>query len=842
MIGKTPFDLMPPEEAERVLKLFRAITESKGAFDRLENTNLHKDGRLVVLETSGVPIFDTHGNYRGYRGIDRDITERKKILDELREHHYNLAEQVRLRTAEFEQSNADLKKEIEEREKTEVKLQQHRNWLKVTLSSIGDAVIAADLDEKVSFLNEEAERLTGWSASDAIGQSVEKVFKIINEQTKKTVESPVRKVLAEGKVVGLANDTLLISREDKKTPIADSGSPILDENGKLYGVVLVFRDVTEHKRIQGELKNYTEKLEKMVEKRTLNLENANIKLRKEVEAHRKAKNKLQLSERELALRNNIARVFLTKPDETMYGEVLHIILEYMDSKYGTFGYIDEQGDLVVPSMTRDIWEKCNIPEKDIIFPRNEWGDASWCRAIIEKKSNYLNEISTKTPPGHVPISKHISIPIVHKGEAVGLLQVANRKVDYNSADVETLETIAGFIAPILSARLLEEKQARERRQAEAALAESEKRLTTIFDTVQAGIIIIDAETRKIADANPVAVGMIGATRDEIIGRNCHKFICPAELGECPILDLGETCDKSEQVLLAADGKVIPVLKNVTSMEFAGRQYLLDSFIDISEIKQAELKLMEYSENLEEMVEVRTAELAEAQEQLLKNEKLAVLGQLAGGVGHELRNPLGVMKNTAYFLNLVLENIPEKAKQHLEIFNRQINIADEIISNLLDFATIKPPTLEITPVKMMIERAIEETDISSDLVLDLNLPSDVGAVHVDPIQIHSVLLNLFQNSVQAMPEGGELSISSCRLEGNLEISIADTGCGVPPELMDKIFEPLITTKPKGIGLGLAICRSLVNANKGQISLASKSGEGTVVRLVLPAIETGDRDEG
>lgn len=382
---------------------------------------------------------------------------------------------------------------------------------------------------------------------------------------------------------------------------------------------------------------------------------------------------------------------------------------------------------------------------------------------------------------------------------------------------------------------------KEHKQAGTVLAEDEKWFAAIFNSILAGIVVIDAETRRIVDANPVAVEMIGAPRDEIVGNICHKFICPSETGKCPILDLDETLNKSERILLTAAGASIPILKTVVSIHLAGRKFLLDSFIDISEIKQAERKLKKYSDNLEEIIADRTRELEEIQAQLLEQEKLMVLGKLAGGVGHELRNPLGVMKNSVYFLDMVLEDIPVKAKEHLEIINRQINNAEEIISNLLDFARLKPPTLEYTPVKMLLERALGEAGIPSDICVDLDVPEDAGAVYVDPTQIHSVLLNLLQNSVQAMPEGGELSISTRMVNRYLEIKIADSGCGVPSELISRIFEPLFTTKPKGIGLGLAICSNLVKANRGKISLESGSDDGAVVRLIFPSGRTGDRDE-
>ncbi|MCX6898155.1 MAG: CHASE3 domain-containing protein [Verrucomicrobia bacterium] len=158
-----------------------------------------------------------------------------------------------------------------------------------------------------------------------------------------------------------------------------------------------------------------------------------------------------------ALQTRIANIFLTMPDNEMFNEVLKVILDVMRSPFGVFGFIDEDGSLVVPTMTRQIWDKCQIPEKTIRFPRPTWGDSSWPQAIREKKANYSNENSTKAPLGHVIVTRHISLPILFQGEVIGLFQVANKETDYTEDDIRTLETIAGYIAPILSARLRRER-------------------------------------------------------------------------------------------------------------------------------------------------------------------------------------------------------------------------------------------------------------------------------------------------------------------------------------------------------------------------------------------------
>jgi signal transduction histidine kinase len=180
------------------------------------------------------------------------------------------------------------------------------------------------------------------------------------------------------------------------------------------------------------------------------------------------------AEEELSLKNKIEKIFLTIPDDDMYGEVLKIILEAMESKYGIFGYIDEHGNLIIPSMTRDIWEQCQVPDKTIEFSRETWGGI-WGRGLIEKRSLYANE-GLHVPKGHIPIVRILVTPIMYHAEVIGLLEVGNKATDYEEKDKDFLETIASYIAPILRARLQRDFQERVRRQAEESLRRSHEEL------------------------------------------------------------------------------------------------------------------------------------------------------------------------------------------------------------------------------------------------------------------------------------------------------------------------------------------------------------------------------
>jgi PAS domain S-box-containing protein len=259
-------------------------------------------------------------------------------------------------------------------------------------------------------------------------------------------------------------------------------------------------------------------------------------------------------------------------------------------------------------------------------------------------------------------------------------------------------------------------------------------------------------------------------------------------------------------------------------------------------KQAEEEILRLNASLEQRVEERTRELHAAQEKLLRQEKLAVLGQLAGSVGHELRNPLGVINTSIYYLNMVLPEVDEKVKQHLSIIKQEVFTADKIIGDLLDFARVKSTDRQNFPVDLLVRQTLERFHVPPALELKLDLPGGLPDVFADPRQMEQVLGNLVTNACQAMTvqnsatglmAGASLCISARAQDELVAIAVQDTGPGISPENMKKLFEPLFTTKARGIGLGLAVSRKLAEANGGRIEVESEPGKGSTFTLYLPA---------
>lgn len=246
--------------------------------------------------------------------------------------------------------------------------------------------------------------------------------------------------------------------------------------------------------------------------------------------------------------------------------------------------------------------------------------------------------------------------------------------------------------------------------------------------------------------------------------------------------------------------------------------------------------------LDARVQERTRELEatlqtlkETQESLVRREKLAMLGQLASGVGHELRNPLGVMTNAVYYLELVQPDAPSEIREYHGILKSQIGLAERIVSDLLDFSRIRPPQREEVSLARLVDEQLVRLGRVDGVTARNEVAEDLPLVNIDPMQVGQVVLNLLLNAAQAMEAtGGVITTRGRVVDGGIALDVIDTGCGVAPELREKIFEALFTTRSRGIGLGLAVSRSLAAANGGTLTVANAPEGGAVFTLVSPAV--------
>ena len=379
----------------------------------------------------------------------------------------------------------------------------------------------------------------------------------------------------------------------------------------------------------------------------------------------------------------------------------------------------------------------------------------------------------------------------------------------------------------------------ERKRAEEALRESEEKLRVMFESTSEGIAVTDLKG-KILDVNDAILRMSGLSREELVGQEGFALM-PREDAK-GIIGQGKNAIKSETGKAKMSQEITPTYGRSYDVDLS-MGVLRDSsgeptgFVaivrDVTERKRTEEELRRHREHLEELVEERTKELQDAQVRLVRSEKLAVIGQLAGGVSHELRNPLGAIKNASYFLNMAIEQPEQEVKETLEILEKEVATSERIISSLLEFARPKPATLQNVHINEVIEESLCRVTVPENVKVVRHLDETLPIILADPGQLGQVFINIILNAIQAMPEGGQLVIKS-EVPGPkwVDVSFTDTGVGIPKENMRKLFEPLFTTKAKGIGLGLAICRTMVEEHGGTIELQSIEGKGSTFTISLP----------
>jgi PAS domain S-box-containing protein len=376
----------------------------------------------------------------------------------------------------------------------------------------------------------------------------------------------------------------------------------------------------------------------------------------------------------------------------------------------------------------------------------------------------------------------------------------------------------------------------DRKSAEEAIRESEMRFRTVVESAPEGIFIQTGGC--FGYTNPTAVQLFGAASPEdLLGKSVLDRFHPdyrAQEGK-RIRQLNEELQPvslDEEVILKLDDTPVAVEVSAVPFQYQNQQGALVFIRDIFERKQAEAALRMYSENLEHRVEERTRELHDAQEKLFRQEKLALLGQLASSVGHELRNPLGIISNAIYYLRMVQADADAQVKEYLSIIDSETRIADNIITDLLDFSRVIIADREATFVSDLVKRTLERYPSPDSIPVTVHLREGLPMIFVDPRQLVQVLGNLVVNAYQAMPQGGTLTILAEQKEAEIVIAVEDCGVGISEENLARLFEPLFTTKPKGIGLGLAVSRKLVEANGGRIEVHSELRKGSTFTVLIP----------
>jgi PAS domain S-box-containing protein len=946
LIGKSALELIAKKEQQRAIEDLKKILE-RGLFKNIEYTLLTKDGREFSAELSASVIKDSLGNPTGLVAISKDITERKKMEEALRESEEKYRMQfeealdaIFLADAETgiiidcnraaselvgrekselvgkhqrilhppeefeEQFSRTFKQHLKEKEgqvlethvitkrgeikdvaikanvielrgkkliqgifrditkkkKAEEALRESEEKYRELINGMNETAWVIDFDGKFIDVNDAAVKVLGYSREELLSMGPQDI------DTSLDVEE-IRDLIKRMPTDEIQIFETTHTTKDGKTIPVEISSSLVTYQGK-HAILSIARDITERKKAEKALHRSESKY------RTL-LENIPQKI------FFKDKNLVYVSCNE-----NYARDLKIKPNEitgkTDYDffpkelaekyrvddqrimkswKTEDIEEEYVQDGHKIFVHTiktpvkDENGNVVgILGIFWDVTERKKAEERireseekyrnlfenarDIIATFDLKGNATSINKAVMEYGFKENDIIGKNMRKFVPKKywprllkdlMNIARGNPNEGELEIITPRGKKIVEYRSNPMRDEKKVVGFqtiLRDVTERKEMEEKlrQYSENleelvRKRTEELLESETRLAILVEDAIEGVVIV--QDQKIIFANKKIMEILGYPVNELIGLSLKQFIeklvdkkYHESLSE--IYTIKHGVDKIQPTyefeLISKNGQHTPVEISASVVHYENFDEILILLRDVKERKQAE-------------------------EQRLRLERLTALGELATMVGHDLRNPMQSIENATYYLNNELSNlsasvpISQTTTEMLQVINNSVNYADRIIRDLQDFSAKKKPRLEKTDINAIVKEAVSQVQIPENVKLITEL-DHLPRMKADKDHMKRVFTNLTTNAVEAMRNGGTLTVSTKKTDSFVEISFRDTGEGISKENMDKLFTPFFTTKAKGMGIGLSICKKFVESHGGSIEVETKEGKGSTFRIKLP----------
>lgn len=517
--------------------------------------------------------------------------------------------------------------------------------------------------------------------------------------------------------------------------------------------------------------------------------------------------------------------------ETLSYTVLRTAMHVTGSGNGFVGIIDPISKALEIRFFGDV-SQCLMEEKAAtIYPDKDGKyPALFGHALNERKAFYTNNpkahpASKGTPEGHVPIQRFMAVPITLNDRLLGLIALANPKKDYTEEDLEKVEEIGRCYALALEHYRLEHE-----------LRVSRAWYETLFEHSPLPKLVVE-EDDIISQVNREFEELTGYRREEVEGKMKwsqlyhREDVQKMENYKRIRLSGGQAPSGYEARMVDREGKVHNIL--IFSKLIPGTRKIIVTWMDITLEKKLieqnleyQRRLEEYAHNLEKMVEEKVKELRE-------KEELATLGRMTVMVAHDLRNPLQAIINRTYLINEIIKNVQdetrERIKGHLQAVTKDINYMNKIVQDL-QYLGKHEAKLAPTNLKTLVEEAFNNIPKPENIKVTLDV-DDVQA-QLDQNLITRALSNLILNSIQAMPEGGTLTVKAKSKEDVIEFTVQDTGIGMTEEVKRNLFKPFHTTKSKGMGLGLTIVKHIVNLHNGTVEVESEPNKGTKITIRIP----------
>ncbi len=625
---------------------------------------------------------------------------------------------------------------VSSRRNAEKRSTERREWLRVTLNSIGEAVIATDVNGVITFMNPAAEALTGWRTEEALDRHLGAVFNIINPITRQALENPVAKVLRERTAVGLANHAVLISRHGNEVPIDDSGAPIRGVGGEIIGVILVFRDVSEKKRAENSLRRQAMLIEQSYES-----------------------------------------IFVWDVDRG--------IIEWNSGSELLYGYSREEA---LGRMGFDLL-KSKFPVSFDEF-LSELKRSGW----------WTGEVRQRTKSGTEVIAE----------SRCQLIELDGRWI--------VLQT---------------NRDITERKQADAAMLESEERYRNLFENNPVPMWVYDLGTLEFLAVNDAAVFHYGYSEKEFLSMTI-KDIRPPENIPALLEDVAKRSSKYEGRKVwkhqKRDGTIIDVEISSHDFVFDGKSSRLVLANDVTERKRAEEALSTLNETLEHRVAKRTAQLEAANKEL---------ESFSYSVSHDLRAPLRAIDGFArIFVEDYTGGLDDEGRRVLDVIRTNAQNMGILIDDLLAFSRLGRKEIESTKIDMKelaesVSRELYPDAGSNPFNID-DLPPASGDIAL----MRQVLANLFSNALKYSGKnfGADITVGSYSENGENVYFVRDQGVGFDMRYSNKLFQVFQRLHSpeefEGTGVGLAIVHRVIQRHGGRVWAEGVVDEGATFYFSLP----------
>ncbi|MCW4004740.1 MAG: PAS domain S-box protein [Candidatus Bathyarchaeota archaeon] len=641
--------------------------------------------------------------------------------------------------------------------------------VRILLNLLSDPAMIIDHNGIIIMANDEFWKVTSLNRKDLIG----KLFLTVDcltEQSKKMMLENFTKRLSGSRVDPYEVYFSVPSGEKKVVEIKGKRITFDGQPADL----VVFHDVTQRKETERKLQEYAERMEALVEEKVKDIREAVTKREQAELKIREAEKRYRALFDQAPLGILILDLQTTKA------------VEFNDEAHRQLGY------------SRKEFAKLSVSDYEVIETPQKTRER--IKRILREGRE---EFETK-----------------HRTKSGEIRDVINT--------VQVIELSGKKFFHIITRDITEQKKL------ETALKLERDKLEAVTDNVGAGLGIIGRDYRIMWVNSYLKKYNPGCE-----GKPCYSTfnkldtICP-DCGVRKVFENGVSFDRHEYAFIGIDGSPMWAELIVTPLKDESGNIIaaLELTVDITEKKLLENKLKMYSEKLEQLVAKRTKQLQQAQAKLVKAEKLAAIGELAGMVGHDLRNPLSAIRNAVYYLRVKQDTISNRVKQEmLGAIDNAILRSDKIINDLLDYS--HEIHLEITEfsIRSILKEALSHLQVPNNVRIE-DETLEEPLISADKDRLLRVFINLTKNAFEAMPQGGTLKVKSARRGDCVRISFTDTGVGIPKEELSKLFTPLVTTKAQGMGFGLAVCKRFVEAHGGKITVKSALGKGSVFTVTLP----------